>query len=160
LLEILPSIFAQFPTARVVCFGQGPEWEAVHTTVKRNGWETRVQLPGFRDDLAELLPGLDVLVHPADQEGLGVALLQAGACGVPVVAGAAGGIPEVIVEGETGFLHPPEDLPLFETRLAQLLGDADLRAQLGQAARQRIEAQFSVSGMARKYAQLYRAQGA
>ncbi len=69
----------------------------------------QVQLAGFREDLAEILPCLDLVVHPALMEGLGVSLLQAASAGVPIVASRVGGIPEAVRDGENGLLVPPGD---------------------------------------------------
>jgi len=86
-------------------------------------------------------------VHPAATEGLGVALLQASACGVPIVASRTGGIPEVVRHGETGELVAPGDVPALAAALRRLLGDAGLRQRYGSAARRLVEAEFSAAAM-------------
>lgn len=84
LLEAVPQVLERLPEARVLLFGQGPLEEEIAGEIRRRGLEDAVRLMGFRGDLEEILPVLDVVVHPALMEGLGVALLQAAACGVPV----------------------------------------------------------------------------
>jgi glycosyltransferase involved in cell wall biosynthesis len=79
-----------------VFFGKGPLAGLLQERVDAEGLADHVRLAGFRDDLTEVLPCLDLLVHPATMEGLGVSLLQASAAGVPIVASRAGGIPEAV----------------------------------------------------------------
>src|SRR5690606_24610575 len=105
----------------------------------------RVLTPGFRDDFNRILPGCDVLVHPAQMEGLGVVILQAAACGIPVVAGRAGGIPEVVCEGETGYLIDPVSAEEIADRLIELCADDELRRKMGQAARRLAEKELSIA---------------
>ena len=107
LLQAIPAILTDHPRTRFLLFGQGPLRSVVSRRVEEAGLSATVLLPGFRNDLPTLLPCLDLLVHPATQEGLGVILLQAGASGIPVVASQAGGIPEVVVHEETGLIVPP-----------------------------------------------------
>jgi glycosyltransferase involved in cell wall biosynthesis len=109
--------------------------------------EASVQLPGFRDDLPALLPCLNLLVHPATMEGLGIILLQASASGLPVVASAAGGIPEAVVHQETGLLVPPGDPRALASAVSSLLADPARAHSMGQAGRRRIKSAFSVDRM-------------
>jgi glycosyltransferase involved in cell wall biosynthesis len=115
--------------------------------VWQHGWADRVSLPGFRDDLARILPAIDLLVHPALMEGLGVALLQAAACGIPLVAARAGGIPEVCIDGETGWLVEPDDPPALAAALNAALGDPAEARRRGLAGRRLVERSFSIPAM-------------
>ena len=90
---------------------------------------------------------MDLLVHPATLEGLGIILLQAGASGLPVVASAVGGIPEVVVDGKTGSLVPPEDPEALAATVISLLDDPVRLSEMGEAGRARIYRDFSVAGM-------------
>ncbi|MDY6813618.1 MAG: glycosyltransferase [Pseudomonadota bacterium] len=146
LLAALPQVLAAQPQARFLLFGQGPLQAQVAEQVARR-FDGRVILPGFEPSLATLLPGLDLLVHPALAEGLGVILLQAGAVGVPAVACAAGGMPEVVRDGQTGLLVPPGDADALAAALIRLLREAPLRRRLGEAARQHVQAHFSTEAM-------------
>lgn len=156
LLEALPGVIRAVPETRVLLFGRGPEEEAVQRTVAAAGLGEHVHMLGFRDDLAELLPCLDLLVHPALMEGLGVTLLEAGAAGVPVVASRAGGIPETMVEGETGLLVPPGDAGALTRALVELLQDPERRQRMGEAARRFIERERSVDAMVEGNLAVYR----
>jgi len=147
LLDALPAVLAAQPRVRFLLFGRGPLQAGIAADIERRGLGQAVQLPGFRDDLERLLPGLDLLVHPAAMEGLGVALLQAAACALPIVAGRAGGIPEIVHDGENGYLHTPGDVPTLARQLITLLADAGLRARFGAAGRAIVEREFSIAAM-------------
>ena len=147
LLAALPAVLAAQPRLRALLFGQGPELDAIRAQVAAAGWSERVLLPGFRRDLARILPCVDVLAHPAEMEGLGVALLQAAACGVPIVAGRAGGIPEIVRPGVNGELIEPGDAAALAGHLIRLLGDAALRRRYGAAGRRLVLDEFSVDAM-------------
>jgi glycosyltransferase involved in cell wall biosynthesis len=156
LLAALPAIWQRHPAAQFLLFGEGGRQAVIAAEVRRQGWQARVRLPGHRPDMARILPALDALVHPAHTEGLGVALLEAGACGVPVIAAAAGGIPEVIVDEHTGLLVRPGDAHGLAEAVVRLLDSPSLAQRLGLAARARVESAFSVAAMADAHATLYR----
>ena len=135
------------PDVRVLLFGQGPLAARLERRIQRLGLSKHVRLVGFRHDLERLLPGLDLVVHPALKEGLGVALLEALACGVPVIASNVGGIPDLIEDRVSGRLVAPGDSHALGAAMTELLADAALRRQLGAAGRQRVLADFSIEQM-------------
>ena len=147
LLQAIPEILRVRPRARFLLFGKGPLQEDVARRVREAGWEGTVQLPGFRTDLPGLLPCLNLLVHPATMEGLGVILLQASAAGLPVVGAAAGGVPEVIVHGKTGLLIRPSDPEDLAAAVSSLLADPSRARAMGEAGRERIRDRFGVESM-------------
>lgn len=147
LLDALPAVLARHPDVQFLLFGRGPLAGEVQRTVTERGLAGHVHLPGFRDDLERWLPALDLLVHPASMEGLGVALLQAAACGIAIVAGRAGGIPEIVRDGENGRLVDPHDAGALAAALNGLLDDAALRARCGAAGRAIAERDFSIAAM-------------
>lgn len=156
LLDAVPAVVAAVPTARFILFGRGPLLESVRERVARDGLGEYVKVAGFRDDLPRVLPCLDLLVHPAFKEGLGVALLEAGAAGLPVVAARAGGIPEVVVDGSTGRLVPPGDAPALAAALTEVMGDPETCRKMGLAARRFVEAERSVGVMVEGNLAVYR----
>jgi glycosyltransferase involved in cell wall biosynthesis len=156
LLEAVPRVLAQHPKTHFVLFGEGPLLPSVATRVRDQALGGRVLLPGFRDDLGDILPCLDILVHPARREGLGVILLQAAAAGVPVVASRVGGIPEAVADGETGLLVPPEEPRLLAHALSRLIAEPGKRSELGRAGRRRVREEFSVEGMVEGNLEVYR----
>jgi glycosyltransferase involved in cell wall biosynthesis len=147
LLDALPPLLAEFPALQVLLFGQGPLKEELAAACARPPLAGRVHLAGFRHDLPRWLGGLDLLVHPADMEGLGVSLLQAGAAAVPIIASRAGGLPEAVEDGVSGLLTPPGDVAALGAAMARLLADGGLRRRMGAAGRARILREFSVAAM-------------
>jgi glycosyltransferase involved in cell wall biosynthesis len=98
---------------------------------------------------------MDVSACTSHSEGLSITLLESMRQGLPIVATAVGGNPEVVAAGETGFLVPPREPEVFAQRVAELLDDAELRARFGEAARRRIAEHFDLRRTARRYADLY-----
>ncbi len=156
LLEALPAILEQHPRLRVILFGRGPLEGELRGVAGSLGVAGRVVFPGFVDDLHRILPCLDLLVHPAHMEGLGVILLQASAAGVPMVAAAGGGIPEVVREGTNGLLTPPGDVAALTRAVLTLLGDEALRRRLGQGGQTLARDEFSVAAMVQGNLAVYR----
>ena len=152
-LKAWPLIRAQCPDARLLIFGSGPLEAELKS---RTGWGGTTSFCGFRADLREFLGHLDLLVHPALHEGLGVSLLEAQAAGVAIVAFAAGGVPEVVVDGETGLLAPAGAAAALAAAVIRLLGDPNLRQQLGAAGRNRVQSRFGPLQMVDSYLALYR----
>ena len=101
-------------------------------------------------EIARRLASADLCVWPALNEAFGMALLEAQASGVPVVAGAVGGVSEIVVHGVTGLLVPPSDAPAFARAVRSLLADRPRRAALGEAARYRVRAEHDISSAARR----------
>lgn len=147
LFQAIPAILRDHPRARFLLFGRGPLHEEVSRKVVEAGLEKTVRLPGFREDLPALLPCLDLLVHPATMEGLGIILLQAAASGLPVVASEAGGIPEAVVHQETGLLVPPSDPGALASAVSSILSDPALGRSMGDRGRHRIRSEFSADRM-------------
>ena len=156
LLHAWPKLVRRVPGAQLLCFGQGPLAGRLERLVAKLELARHVRFVGFRTDFAELLPGLDLLVHPAVREGLGVAVLEAMAACVPVVATAVGGIVEAVTDGVEGRLVAPGDGPSLATAVEQLIGSEADRRRMGAAGRSRVEREFSIARMADQYAELYR----
>jgi glycosyltransferase involved in cell wall biosynthesis len=157
LLEALPAILERHPRLRVLLFGRGPLEEELRELAESLGVAERVVFPGFVEELHRILPCLDLLVHPAHMEGLGVILLQASAAGVPIVAAAGGGIPEVVREGTNGLLVPPGDVDALTRAVLTLLGDEGMRRRLGEGGRTLARDEFSVAAMVQGNLAVYRA---
>jgi glycosyltransferase involved in cell wall biosynthesis len=156
LLAALPDLLAKFPTLQVLLFGRGPLEAQLTANCAAAPLAGRVHLVGFRDDLPRWLGGLDLLVHPADMEGLGVSLLQAGAAAVPIIASRAGGLPEAVADGVTGLLIQPGDVAALGAAMDRLLADPELRRTMGAAGRARILNDFSVEAMVEGNLAVYR----
>ncbi|MEA3276775.1 MAG: glycosyltransferase, partial [Pseudomonadota bacterium] len=116
----------------------------------------RLHFLGFRDDLPERICELDLLIAPSRREALPLTLIEAAAAGVPAIASRIGGIPEVLMDGETGILVPPEDPVGLAGAIDSLMDDRALRSRLGAAARRRYENGFSLDAMLDATEEVYR----
>jgi glycosyltransferase involved in cell wall biosynthesis len=155
LLPVAAKLVAAEPRFRLLLFGQGPDRSALARTIELRGLVDRVLLCGFVDDLPALLPGLDLLLHPARREGLGVVVLEAMAAGVPVVAAAVGGIVDVIKPGIDGELLPPGAVDAWARTVVSLLRDDSARQRLAGAARSKVTTAYTITRMVNSYRSLY-----
>ena len=130
----------------------GPQMQAL---AQELGIAGRVRFLGLREDVPALMAASDVLLAPSRREALSLTLLEASACGLPIVATRVGGIGEVVEEGASGFLVAPDDPPALAAALAPLLADGALRARCGARARQRFEAGFLEDAMFDKTVAVY-----
>jgi len=147
LIEAAAIVIRQIPDARFVIAGEGELRGALERQVKEHKLEKHVYLLGFRPDVLSLQKIFDVFVMSSVTEGLGTSLLDAMACAKPVVATAAGGIPEVVEDGLTGLLVPTRDPEAMAAAIVRLLNDAGLRRQMGEAALLSARERFSVERM-------------
>lgn len=154
LLEAWQMVRYRCPDARLLVLGAGPLREELEAHAANEGGT--VSFAGFRPDLRQFLGRVDLLVHPASREGLGIGILEAQAAGVPAVACAAGGVPEALADGDTGLLVEPGNPLALAEGVIKLLDDPNWRLQLGAAAAARIRAEFSPDRMTEAYIQLYR----
>jgi glycosyltransferase involved in cell wall biosynthesis len=135
---------------RAAIVGDGPDREDVAAELGDAG-----RLLGEREDVSEQLAQADAFVLSSRSEGLPMAILEAMAAGLPVVATAVGGIPELVADGETGLLVPPGDPDALAAALRRLVADPELRRRLGEAARARVEERFSLAATRSAHLALY-----
>jgi len=143
------------PNARLLLVGDGPEMGAIRGEVDARGVAAFVSLPGLRHDVPDMLAALDLFVLSSRMEGLPLVALEAMATGLPVVATAVGGLPNLIAEGENGFLVPSGDEATLTGRLAALRDDPAAARAVGDRARARTREQYSGERMVRRYLDLY-----
>lgn len=141
------ELVRDLPDARVLIIGEGELREALHHQITSLGLERHVFLTGFRHDVLGVMKSIDLFVMSSVTEGLGSAILEAMACRRPVVGTRAGGIPEAVVDGETGLLVSPRDDHALAGAMTALLKDPARRARMGAAARARVEAAFSIDAL-------------
>ncbi len=139
----------------LVLVGEGPMQDELEALVARRGIADRCWFAGDRDDVDRLLPELDVFVLPSLNEGISNTVLEAMASGLPVIATRVGGNPELVIDGENGFLIPVEDVDGLAVRMDELLRDSDLRQRMGSAGRSRIEDRFNWDHTVRAYTAIY-----
>ena len=155
LIESARLVLPQVPDARFVIAGEGELRPALERQIKDHHLEKHVLLAGFRPDVLSLHKAFDIFVMSSVTEGLGTSLLDAMAAGKPVVATTAGGIPEVVVDGETGFLVPPRDHDAMAGAIVKLLKDEALRHRMGEAGRARVSTIFSAERMVQETLRVY-----
>ena len=155
LIDAAAEVVRREPDARFVIAGEGELRESLEHQIKHHRLEKHVLLAGFRPDVLSLHKAFDLFVMSSVTEGLGTSLLDAMACGKAVVATATGGIPEVVVDGETGILVPPRDPAAMASAIVRLLADQPLRTRMGEAGRRRVEQRFSVETMVRNTLRVY-----
>ena len=138
---------------RALVVGDGPDRERIAAAARPLG--AAVQLLGERGDVRELLADADVFVLSSRSEGLPISILEAMAAGLPVVASRVGGVVEIVVDAETGYLVPPGDEGALAAAIERLLADSSLRRRLGAAGRARAEALFDLPEFRHAHLELY-----
>jgi glycosyltransferase involved in cell wall biosynthesis len=138
LVEAFAALRARRGEVRLVLFGEGPEHAALGRLLEARGLAADASLPGRTKDPLTALSLFDVLAQPSLVEGLGGSVLEAQALGVPVVASRAGGLPEIVEDGESGWLVPPGDARALAAALEQVLGDPTEAARRAACARARV----------------------
>jgi len=145
---------ARLPDAHFVFVGDGPLAPQLRESIARFGLEDRVHLAGLRRDVASVLNDIDVLVSSSHSEAMPLAVMEALASGVPVVATRVGGVPDMIDQGESGWLVAPADFEDIAARLQQILGTPEELARMGAAARRRAVEKMSLSDTVERMAAL------
>jgi sugar transferase (PEP-CTERM/EpsH1 system associated) len=152
LLRLVPEHPSEL---RLVMVGDGPLRAQAQSLLHEAGLAQQAWLPGARDDVPELLRGLDVFVLPSLAEGISNTILEAMATGLPVVATAVGGNTELVLPGVTGALVPADDPDAMARALADYVRAPERLAAHGQAARRRAEGEFSLASMVSRYLAVY-----
>jgi glycosyltransferase involved in cell wall biosynthesis len=149
MLRALPMILKSLPAVHYLIVGSGDAaYEAGLRRLVRNlGLEHHVHFAGFQESVFPYLAAMDVYVHPALMEGFGIAVLEAMALRKPVVATTTGGLPEIVQDGETGLLVPPDDPDALARVVSLLLRDAAQRLALGEAGRVRVATHFTMDAV-------------
>ncbi len=155
LIDAAPAIIAKQPHVKFVLVGDGPLRADLEQQIKANGVEDHFKLLGFRQDVHEILPLFDVFTLPSLYEGLPNVVLEAMACGLPVVATPVDGTKEAVIDSETGILVPVGDVKELAENLLKVISNNDLKSKLGTAGRKRVEDEFSLDGQVKKFETLY-----
>ncbi|MGD8397012.1 MAG: glycosyltransferase [Candidatus Eiseniibacteriota bacterium] len=147
------------PRVHIAVAGRGEEERALRALAATCDMEKRLHLLGFRDDVPLLLAGFDLYALPSFSEGQSLALIEAMAAGLPIVATAVGGNPEILKDGEHGLLCPAGEAASLAACIGRLLAAPAEAAALGRAAGVRAEREFSLETMVRRYRALYAERG-
>jgi len=155
LFQAMRSVRETEPDAHLLVIGDGSERERLKRLRMDLGLERSVFFMGYRTDIPQILAGLDVFVLPTSVEGSPVSVLEAMASGLPVIAGDAGGVKELVEDGNTGILVPPMDLAALTGGILSLVSQQETREKFGTAGKQKIRTEFSLDQMARRTEEVY-----
>ncbi len=155
LIDGIPTVLKKCPNTSFVFAGRGQLETELKEQAHRLGLDQRVHFLGLRQDIPRILSLLDVFVLPSLSEGLSMAILEAMIAGKPVLATQVGGNPELVLDGQTGFLVPPRDSQALASRLVTLLTNRPQAVQFAEQGKYRAEGQFSLQTMVRTHQTLY-----
>ncbi|MGE3818751.1 MAG: glycosyltransferase [Isosphaeraceae bacterium] len=155
LIDALDLLQHVWPELRTLIVGDGPMRDTLVETAQAYDLDARLRFTGHREDVPRLLAASDLLVLPSRYEGLPNVVLEAMRFGKPVVATAAPGTTELVVDGQTGMLVPLDDPRALAQAIRTVLGDPGLRRAMGDAGLARVQAHFRVDAMVTKFAELY-----
>jgi len=154
-IEILARVLQKGIKTRLVMVGDGSERTNVEHRARCLGVYEKCVFVGKQPNIVDYLSAADVLLLPSEQESFGLAALEAMACEVPVIASRVGGIPEVVTDGETGFLSEVGDVEKMAEDAARLLRDATLRREMGKRARESAVSRYRTDIVIPQYIEFY-----
>jgi L-malate glycosyltransferase len=154
-VEILARVLAKGIKTRLIMVGDGSERTNAEHRARCLGVFDQCSFVGKQPKISDYLSASDVLLLPSDQESFGLAALEAMACEVPVVASRVGGLPEVVTDGETGFLSEVGDVEKMAQDAARLLSDSSLRTEMGKRAREDAVSRYRTEIVIPKYIEFY-----
>jgi glycosyltransferase involved in cell wall biosynthesis len=155
LLAAFAEVAARVPEAKLLIVGDGMEQAAIEAVVAKLELGPRVRMLGVRRDIPLILAGADVFVLSSDREGLPIAVLEAMAAGLPVIATSVGDLPLVVRDGQTGVLVPRRDVGKLAGAMARLLGNTEESARMGRSGPELVEAGYSLEQMVARHGVLY-----
>jgi glycosyltransferase involved in cell wall biosynthesis len=159
LIKATKILKQQSPKIKTIVVGEGPLSMELNRQARELNVEDIVFFLGFRKDIPKILTSLDLFVLSSYLEGMGSSILDAMACRLPVVATKVGGIPEVVIHGETGLLVPPRNPSALARAILKLYSDKTLASRLGQKGCELVHRKFSAEAMADKVVRLYERVG-
>ena len=155
LLEAMPMLIQWHPGLKAILIGDGPEHKELLLKSLKLGISESVIFTGFRPDLPQILPALDVYVQPSLNEGLAISIIEAMAAGLPVVASRTGGIPELVWPGTTGLLAEPGNPRDLAEKINELLTNREKAARMAAQARERVTLEFDRDQMLARTTAVY-----
>jgi glycosyltransferase involved in cell wall biosynthesis len=154
LLKAMEHVWPDYPQAALIMVGKGKLDVELRAQALRMNANGRVKFLGWREDISEIMPIFDLLVLPSLNEGMGRVLVEAMAAGKPVVASEAGGIPDLVKHGVTGYLVPPANEKALAKGIKKLLNDPESAKRMGQRGKEYCR-QYSLEAMIQKLDALY-----
>ena len=156
LIESAHTLSNKYPELRFLLVGEGPDDEKYHKMVQEFGIKDVFILTGLRDDIPDILAGIDIFALPSYTEALPYAIIEAMSAGKPVITTTVGGIPELINDGVEGFLITPKDLSALSEKIEILTNDENLRNRFGVAAESKIRENYFLEKTVNMTTSLYR----
>ncbi|WP_427051947.1 N-acetyl-alpha-D-glucosaminyl L-malate synthase BshA [Paenibacillus sp. TC-CSREp1] len=153
-VEVFRQVQEQVP-AKLLFVGEGPDLPKIQCKIKELGLSDKVHFLGRQDDIAQVISMADILMLPSEKESFGLVALEAMACGVPTIGSQAGGIPELVLHGKTGFLSPIGDTKSMAENAIRLLTNERLAADIREACLQRAHHDFCNDSIRHNYEQIY-----
>ncbi|MGF7049911.1 N-acetyl-alpha-D-glucosaminyl L-malate synthase BshA [Paenibacillus sp. DS2015] len=153
-VDIFAKVNERVPS-KLLFVGEGPELPKIQSKINELGLQDKVHFLGKQDEIAQVISLADVLLLPSAKESFGLVALEAMACGVPTVGSQAGGIPELVVHGETGFLAPIGDVDQMAKYAIRLLSDDDLARKVSEACLNRACINFCDKLITKQYEDIY-----
>ena len=154
-IDVFDRIRQRVPSSRLLLVGDGPDLDTACRRARELGLAEAVESLGEQEEVVPLLSVADLFLLPSEQESFGLAALEAMACQVPVVASRVGGLPEVIDDGVTGFLHPPDDLDAMASSAVALLTDPAHHQAVTEAALAAVLQRFCANAIVPLYVEFY-----
>jgi glycosyltransferase involved in cell wall biosynthesis len=156
LVTAFASVARQDRSSKLVVIGDGPLRQPLLDQCERLGVADRVLFMGSRSDVRELLPGFDVFVQPSFTESYSIAIVEAAAAGLPVIATSVGGNAEIVTDGLSGIIVPPDNVPAIESAMMEMLKSSEQRQKHGAAAAAWFDRRGRIEACAGEYECLYR----
>jgi glycosyltransferase involved in cell wall biosynthesis len=160
-VEAADRVLALYPTTRfqiigAAMFNDQPYEEQLRASIQRRGLSEQIELTGFQEDVGRAIRSLDIVVHASTLgEPFGQTIVQGMACGKPVIATDGGGVPELVVHGQTGLLVPMGDAKAMGAAICLLLGDEATARQMGESGYQRVLDHFTIDATTDKLMRIY-----
>jgi len=155
LIEAAKYVLESIPNTRFLIVGEGPQKAELIHKVHQLNLSSDVIFAGMRGDIPAILSALDLFVLPSLSEALGIAVIEALATGVPVVATNVGGVPEIVEDRKTGLLVPPKDPLSLAKAILHMYSNGDEAISMAKAGERRVREVFDIAHLARKQAELY-----
>lgn len=155
LIDAFSKLCNQDFNIKLIIVGDGPLRHQLQTVAKDTGCADRIEFLGRRSDVPEIMRAMDIFVLSSYSEGMSNTILEAMSSGLPVVATAVGGNPELVLNGKTGLLVPTNDPEKLERALCLLIRHEEMRKEMGMRGRERVKKYFSLRGMIDNYEKLY-----
>ena len=155
LVQAARLVIEGVPRVKFLIVGEGSLRNKLESQCKKMGILDKFIFAGWREDISQILCVLDILVLSSLNEAVGKVLIEAGACGVPVVATRVGGVPEIVKDNQTGILVPPKDADSLAQAIILLLEDRERRQNMGETAKKWVDDKFSAHRMVERISSLY-----